>query len=95
MMALRPVAGSPAALSRAVSAEDHRRRGQISVANITMTSGGQVDVIVDNYLGGSSAAVSEPYDPAWFRPDFNPRLAVCNILSTYAVARCARGRGYF
>jgi hypothetical protein len=37
----------------------------------------------------------EPSDPGWFPPYVNPRMAVCQILSSYAVSRCLRGGGYF
>jgi len=38
---------------------------------------------------------SDPGDPAWFPPQVNPRTAVCQVLSSYAVSRCLRGGGYF
>lgn len=37
----------------------------------------------------------EPSDPSWFPPHVNPRIAVCQVLSAYAVSRCLRGGGYF
>jgi hypothetical protein len=37
----------------------------------------------------------DPNEPAWFPPQVNPRTAVCQVLSSYAVSRCVRGRGYF
>ena len=36
-----------------------------------------------------------PGDPARFPENINPRVAICQILSGYAAARCLRGRGYF
>jgi hypothetical protein len=36
-----------------------------------------------------------PNDPDWFSERVNPRVAVCQILSSYAAARCLHGRGYF
>lgn len=36
-----------------------------------------------------------PGDPARFPGSIDPRVAVCQILSGYAAARCLRGRGYF
>ena len=37
----------------------------------------------------------DPNEPAWFPPQVNPRTAVCQMLSSYAVSRCLRGGGYF
>jgi hypothetical protein len=37
----------------------------------------------------------DPNDPVWFPPHVNPRTAVCQVLSSYAVSRCLRGGGYF
>jgi hypothetical protein len=37
----------------------------------------------------------DPGDPAWFPPQVNGRIAVCQVLSSYAVSRCLRGGGYF
>lgn len=36
-----------------------------------------------------------PGDPGRFPENINPRVAICQILSGYAAARCLRGRGYF
>lgn len=36
-----------------------------------------------------------PGDPGPFVKSVNPRVAVCQILSGYAAARCLRGPGYF
>lgn len=49
--------------------------------------------ILATQVDGSYGA--EPSDPAWFPPSVNPRVAVCHILSSYAVSRCSRGGGYF
>ncbi len=37
----------------------------------------------------------DPGDPVWFPPQVNPRIAVCQVLSSYAVSRCLRGGRYF
>jgi hypothetical protein len=44
---------------------------------------------------GNAVAGALPGDPAWFPESVNPRVAVCQILSGYAAARCLRGPGYF
>jgi hypothetical protein len=69
----------------------------ISVANTTMTTGGcgTLILVVQERIGLGHESVSEPYDPPWFRPEVNPRTAVCNLVSSYAAARCFHRRGYF
>jgi hypothetical protein len=54
---------------------------------------GQLIQILRNPVDGPFGA--EPGDPAWFPRHINPRVAVCQILSSYAAARCLQGRGYF
>ena len=49
--------------------------------------------ILRNPVGGPYG--SDPGDPVWFPPQVNPRIAVCQVLSSYAVSRCLRGGRYF
>jgi len=49
--------------------------------------------ILKSQVGGPYGA--EPGDPAWFPSRVNPRTAVCQVLSPYAVSQCLRGGGYF
>jgi hypothetical protein len=54
---------------------------------------GQLIQILRNPVDGPYG--SEPGDPVWFPQHVNPRIAVCQVLSSYAVSRCLRGGGYF
>jgi len=54
---------------------------------------GQVIQILQDPVDGPFGF--HPSDPAWFPPHVNPRIAVCQVLSSYAVSRCLRGGGYF
>lgn len=60
---------------------------------VTDTSGRTLEILKDPV--GGSEAVGLPGDPAWFPESVNPQVAVCHILSSYAMSRCLRGRGYF
>jgi hypothetical protein len=50
-------------------------------------------LILRNPIGGTYGPM--PSDPAVSSSRVNPRLAVCQVLSAYAVPRCLRGGGYF
>lgn len=54
---------------------------------------GNIVEILEDPVGGPYGPL--PGDPPWFPESVNPRMAVCQILSGYAAARCLRGRGYF
>jgi hypothetical protein len=54
---------------------------------------GQLIQILRNPVDGPYGR--EPADPGWYPRHVDPRMAVCQILSSYAVARCLRGGGYF
>jgi hypothetical protein len=64
------------------------------VAQPVTDANGNIVEILENPVGGWEA-VALPGDPVWFSGSVNPRVAVCQILSGPAAARCQRGRGYF
>jgi hypothetical protein len=54
---------------------------------------GTLLAILKNPVGGVHGP--DPNDPMGFSSAVNPRLAVCQILSGYAIPRCLLGGGYF
>ena len=54
---------------------------------------GKIIEKLSNPVGGPHGSM--PGDPAWFRSNVDPRIAVCQILSARGAMYCMRSRGYF